>query len=197
MNSNKIIAVSNNNNQTFFDRLNYCLHSPQIPTTTFFEDQNKISLDLYINNTDLSLKIAELIKKDLKNVDLNIKRYNWTQYLNKLQQGNFNNQIFIMSYNYQNKFEFIFDNFYSGSEKNYSNYQNSRLDNLIEYIQLIDNQDSKKRAYQIIEEILLKESPFLISIQGGDSFLISDKLSGRDSFSNIYLDNNFEKLFFK
>lgn len=197
LNSNKIMSYSNTKaNQTFVDRLNNSLQSPQNQTKVEFKDQNS-AVDLNINNTAQSSKIAELIKKQLKNIKLNIKKYNWAEYLTKLQQNDFNNQLFIMSYNYQNKFDFIFDNFYSDSEKNYSNYQNSRLDNLVEYLELNNNQESQKRAYQIIEEILLQENPFLIFIQGGESYLISDKIAGYDSFSNIYLDNDFEKLFFK
>ncbi|MFP4370640.1 MAG: ABC transporter substrate-binding protein [Halanaerobium sp.] len=197
LNSNKIISISNTNNQIIFDRLDNCLQCSQNSAEADFEVQNQELLDLYINNSDQNLKFAELINKQLRDIDLNIKKYNWADYLKKLQQSNLNNQLFIMSYDYQNKFDFIYDNFYSKSDKNYSKYQNSRLDNLVEYLMLNNNQQSKKRAYQIIEEILMQENPFLISIQGGESYLMSEKISEPDWFSNIYLDNNFEKLFFK
>lgn len=198
LNSNKIMSYSNiKADQTFVDRFNNSLQSPQNQTRVEINDQDKSAVDLNINNTAQSAKIAELLKKQLKNIKLNIKKYNWVEYLTELQKSGFNNQLFIMSYNYQNKFDFMFDNFYSDSEKNYSNYQNRRLDNLVEYLELNNNQESQKRAYQIIEEILLQENPFLMFIQGGESYLISDKIAGYDSFSNIYLDNDFEKLFCK
>jgi peptide/nickel transport system substrate-binding protein len=163
-----------------------------------FNTAENPSLNIAVNDSDLSLKTAELIKKELKslNINLKIKNYSWTDYLNILK-NNLNSELFIMSYNYENKFDFIADNFYSESENNYFNYENRRVDNLIDYIKLTKNKNNQDIAYNIIEEILLTDNPFIFIFQAADNYLISNQLSNQELFKNIYTRNNFELLYFK
>ncbi|CCU78016.1 ABC peptide transporter, periplasmic binding protein [Halanaerobium saccharolyticum subsp. saccharolyticum DSM 6643] len=158
----------------------------------------KYLLEIAINNSKLNNKISQLIKKELKSnyIDLDINEYNWTKYLNILKDD-LNGQLFIMTYNYNNKFNFITDNFYSESENNYFNYENRRLDNLIDYIKLTKNENKQDKAYEIIEEILLNDNPFIFILQSQDNYLITNQLLNQDIFENIYTRNNFELLYFK
>ncbi len=156
------------------------------------------SLTIAVNNYEISLKTAELIKKELRsdNTDLNIIDYNWSKYLNVLK-NDLNSQLFLMSYNYENKFKFIADNFHSKSKNNYFNYENRRVDNLIDYIKLTENKTKQNKAYSIIENILLTDNPFLFILQSQDNYLISNQLFNQEIFENIYTRNNFELLYFK
>jgi peptide/nickel transport system substrate-binding protein len=127
---------------------------------------------------------------------LEVENYNWSQYLKHLK-NNYQKDLFIMSYSYENKFDFIADNFYSESEKNYFNYENRRIDNLIDYIKLTKNRENQDKAYAIIEEILLIENPYLVIFKGIDNFLISKKLMNQEIFKNIHTKDSLELLYFK
>ncbi|RAK10508.1 peptide/nickel transport system substrate-binding protein [Halanaerobium saccharolyticum] len=157
------------------------------------------NLQLITNNSKINNQLAEFIKNKFKedNIDLEIKEYNWAEYFKKLNSPVFESQLFIMSANYNNRFEFINDNFYSTAENNFFNYQNERMDNLIDYLKLVNNNESRERAYEIITEILVNDSPFLFLIQGADSYLISEEIKNQEIFKNIYSKYNFEMLYFE
>ena len=167
----------------------------KISKTSKWEEQK---LSIAVNNTEQSLKIAKYLEEKLEsiNFDLKINKYNWMEYLSALKNNSLKEELFIMTYTYNNDFDFAADNFYSTSEKNYFNYKNSRLDNLVDYLKLVSNKNSKKRAYKIIEEILLEDNPFLFFLTGTDNYLVSEKISGLDFFQYIYLNNDFERLTF-
>jgi peptide/nickel transport system substrate-binding protein len=150
------------------------------------------------NNSNFSLKTIELLKTEFNKfgMKLEVENYNWSQYLKHLK-NNYQKDLFIMSYSYENKFDFIADNFYSESEKNYFNYENRRIDNLIDYIKLTKNRENQDKAYAIIEEILLIENPYLVIFKGIDNFLISKKLMNQEIFKNIHTKDSLELLYFK
>ena len=103
----------------------------------------------------------------------------------------------MMSYSYENKFEFIADNFYSKSEKNYFNYENRRIDNLIDYIKLTKNMENQNIAYTIMEEILFHDNPYLVIFKGVDLFLISEKLPNQKILDNIHTKDKLELFYFE
>jgi peptide/nickel transport system substrate-binding protein len=157
------------------------------------------NLGLTINNSKTVIKIAEYMKNQLKSKDigLEIKKYNWAEYLKKLKNQNIDSQFFIMTSEYSNRFQFIYDNFYSASDKNYFGYHNNRLDNMIDYLKLINNLQNRESAYKIITEILVNDNPFLFLFEGADSYLISKEIKNQDIFEDSYLKYNFEMLYFE
>lgn len=199
---NKTLKLNNlnykNNKADGFELLNSIYCQNQIIKDNKGETFNKISLKMIVNNSDFNLKIAELLKAKFKtlNINLEVKTYNWTKYLRNLQ-NNLDSDLFMMSYTYDNKFDFISDNFYSKSKKNFFDYQNSRVDNLIDYIKLTKDKELQNKAYSIIKEILAADNPYLLIFKSQDNYLISDKLLNQDIFSNIYTRNNLESLYFK
>jgi peptide/nickel transport system substrate-binding protein len=160
-------------------------------------NNEKYALTIALNNSDCSLKTAELINTEFEtsNIDLTIKDYSWSEYLNILKNDP-NSQLFIMSYNYENKFNFIVDNFYSKSDKNYFNYENRRVDNLIDYIKLTKDKNKQNKSYAIIEEIVIIDNPFTFILQSQDNYLISNQLLNQDIFENIHTRHSFERLYF-
>lgn len=199
---NQIVKVNNFiHSQNMSDGFNL-LNRISAQSEAALENEQSIlddfELKIITNNSDLSLKTAEFLKTELKkiNVKLQVEKYNWIQYLKQLQK-NSNHDLFVMSYDYENKFDFVADNFYSGSEKNYFSYENSRIDNLIDYIRLTKNKENQNRAYAIIEEILIKDNPYLVLLKGVNHFLVSDKLSNYDFLENINSKNRFELLYFE
>ncbi|MEC9489337.1 MAG: ABC transporter substrate-binding protein, partial [Halanaerobiales bacterium] len=150
-------------------------------------DREINNLGLTINNSKTAIRIAEYMKNQLKSkdIELEIKKYNWAEYLKKLKNQNIDSQFFIMTSEYNSRFQFIYDNFYSTSAKNYSGYHNSRLDNMIDYLKLINNSQNRERAYKIITEILVNDNPFLFLFEGADSYLISKKINNMKLIKNI------------
>ncbi|ADO77589.1 ABC transporter substrate-binding protein [Halanaerobium praevalens] len=140
--------------------------------------KNTLAL-LNINNSEQSRAIALFLKQNFekKEIDFIFKKYDWLEYLKSLKNNNFENQLILMSYTYQNQFEFIFDNFYSTSSNNYFNYKNKRLNNLINYLKITSDSAKQQQAYQIIAEILAKDSPILKSFRAVDNYLFADELA--------------------
>lgn len=166
-------------------------------------NNSELVLTIAINKSQLSLKLAEIIKNKLKkeNIDLKIKKYSWVDFFNNL--GNNNDDLFIMTSEYHNKYQFIADNFYSTSNSNFFNYKNRRVDNLIDYLKIEINENSREQAYKILEEILTKDNPFILIFQPIDNYLISSKLSTNLTsedllkYPYLYENNIFEALYFK
>lgn len=190
-----IVPAAEINNQSFLEKLGQKLQS----SSKVNFDNNIEDLILVINDSKTNIQIANYLKNELKakNINLKVKRYNWTEYLNNLNDRDLNGHLFIMSADYKNQFEFIFDNFYSTSKANYSGYQNDRLDNLIDYLKLVDNEQSRKRASEIVTDIIIEDNPFLFLFQRADNYLISNKVANKEIFMNIFSKNNFEKLYFE
>ena len=156
-------------------------------------------INIVVNDSTKSLQISELMRDRFKSnkIELEINKYSWSEYLDIITNSNFNGQLFIMTYNYKNKFEFLSDNFYSNSESNYFNYENRRLDNLVDYLKLENSQSSRKQAYSIIENILIDDNPIVFLIQGADSYLVTDRIENLNLLNNIFTKDKFELLYFK
>lgn len=152
------------------------------------------NLNLMANNSELHQETMSLLKNILDdNLEIKINFYNWANYLTKLKEDN-KNDMFLMTYNFGNKFDFFYDNFYSTSELNYFNYNNSRIDNLLDYLILSENEKNNIRAYNLIEKILKNDNPYLFNLDSADNYLIDIKLQEIDKLENIYLNKPFNYL---
>ncbi len=193
--NNFIVPAADINSQPLLSKLSQNLQSSK---NNNFNDSLE-DIKLVINDSKTNIQIANYLKDELRaeSINLEIKEYNWAEYLNMLNNEDLQNYLFIMSAEYNNKFEFILDNFYSTSENNYFDYQNKRIDNLIDYLKLVDSSQSRDRASEIIMEILINENPFVFLFQGADNYLVSDKIVMNDIFKNYNSKNNFETVYFK
>lgn len=192
---NFILPADNINSQPFLFKLSKNLQNSK---NINLNDSLK-ELKLAVNDSKTNIQIANQLKNELKteNINLDIKKYNWAEYLNRLNTRNLNSNLFMMSADYNNRFEFIRDNLYSTSKANYFGYQNKRLDNLIDYLKLVNNKQNSERAFEIITDIIIGDNPFVFLFQGADSYLVSDRLVNQDIFKNMYLKYDFERLYFK
>ncbi|MFW5718796.1 MAG: ABC transporter substrate-binding protein [Halanaerobium sp.] len=168
------------------------------------EGEIKIEAELpvleFINSqSDKSENIAKLIKDKLRDNKIEVDRedFSWSEYIRALKDDQLKSDLFLMTYQYQNRFEFLKDNFYSDSELNFFNYKNSRLDNLVDYLKLADTKESQEQAYQIIEEILISDKPLMFLMKKREPHLISKKLVNQDLFDSPFSKNKFELLYFK
>ncbi|TDO92101.1 peptide/nickel transport system substrate-binding protein [Halanaerobium saccharolyticum] len=193
--NNLILPGASSNNQQLLAKIRENLVKNDSATL----DNELNNLSLTINNSKTAIKIAEYMKNQLKSKDikLEVKKYNWAEYFKKVKSQNIDSQLFIMSSKYSSRFQFIYDNFYSTSAKNYFGYHNSRVDNMIDYLKLISSRQNREKAYEIITEILINDNPFVFLLQGADSYLISSKIKNEELFKNVYSKYNFEMLYFE
>lgn len=161
-----------------------------------------LKLRLLINDKDLNIKAAEEIKKQFSkyDIELEIVKLNWVDYINKIEGNSEEYDLFFMSYKTNNIFEFLRENFYSetGDQKdNYFNYDNSRLNYLLDYLEIETAADKRDRALEIIEDIISSDIPAFYLMQGAESYLIENKVKYFEKFNNynnqfykyIYLEN--------
>ncbi len=192
---NYILPSNNFMEQSFF---NYLSTNLQKNKNIDFEPVSE-EIVLVINDSQTNIKAAGVLKKlfEAENISLKIEKNSWAEYLNKLNTQNINGDLFIMTADYNNNFEFVYNNLYSNSNANYFAYKNKRLDNLLDYLKLINNQQTNERAFEIIKEIIVNDNPFVFLLQGTDHFLVSDRLLNQHIFKNYHQKYNFEKLYFK
>lgn len=194
--SNLMLPTSNNDEEVYIQKLYKLAQQKKVEN---YNLENEIQeLNFVSSDSKNSTDIAELIKSKLQTNELkvDVNQYSWSEYLN-LINSDFNDQLFLMTYQYQNKFDFLADNFYSESELNYFSYNNQRVDNLIDYLKLVRSQESLKQAYQIIDEILVNDNPYIFLLQGAESRIFSDRIANQDLFKNIHLKDNYELIYLR
>ena len=190
---NYVLPADNSNKNSILPYL-----SSDLQKNIEFNQLSK-ELVLAINDSKTNIETAEQIKRVLaaENISLEINNYSWAEFFNKLKSRNINADLFIFSADYNNSFEFIYNNLYSKFSQNYFSYQNKRLDNLIDYLKLVNSEETNKQAFEIIKEIIVNDSPFVFLLQGADYYLVSNALSNLDIFQNHYQKYDFEKIYFK
>lgn len=153
-----------------------------------------VNLDIAFNNSKENIKIANLLKQKLDSYNININKYSWTEYLNKLKNRSFSEDLFMLKINYENKFQFLEDYFHSSSDLNYYDYDNHRVNTLLDYIKITKNKENQDKAYQIIKDILAKNNLFVLVFQNSDSYLFNQKIEGLDHLKNSSFSSNFKYL---
>lgn len=203
LDENRLLKELNLNNYISASDIekNYSLIELFTKDNNYNLENNDESLDnkffnLIFNESLENTKIAEAVKKELNDskVELNLNPKSWSGYLRTINSKNFEEELFLISYKYENKFNFIYDNFYSSSDLNYYNYNNSRLDTLLDYLKLENRESNQKQAYELLEEIISDQYPFLYLFQGADSYLKSEGLKNADILNNIFLNQQYKLL---
>ncbi len=144
-------------------------------------------LKLIINNKDLNIKAAEEIKKQFSKyeIELEITKLNWVEYINEIEENSGDYDLFFMSYKTNNVFEFLRENFYSETEdqkNNYFNYHNSRLNYLLDYLEIETAADKRDRAIEIIQDVIHSDVPAFYIMQSAETYLIENRLKYLEKF---------------
>jgi ABC-type transport system substrate-binding protein len=144
-------------------------------------------LKLIINNKDLNIKAAEEIKKQFSKyeIELEITKLNWVEYINEIEENSGDYDLFFMSYKTNNVFEFLRENFYSETEdqkNNYFNYHNSRLNYLLDYLEIETAADKRDRAIEIIQDVIHSDVPAFYIMQSAETYLIENRLKYLENF---------------
>ncbi|MFW6282393.1 MAG: ABC transporter substrate-binding protein, partial [bacterium] len=153
------------------------------------ESSSDSKLKLMINNKDTNIKIAEEIKRQFSkyNIELEIVKLNWSNYIKEIESDRKKYDLFFMSYNINNIFSFIRENFYSETEEekdNYFNYDNSRLNYLLDYLEIETDPAKRDKAFEIIKDIIYSDIPAFYLMQSADTFLVKNKVEFLEKFND-------------
>jgi len=165
-------------------------------------DNKTLKLTLAVNSDNLNISIAEEIKKQLAEFDINleIKKFSWLKYIEKINSSKDEFDMIMINYDYNNIIKFLRDNYYSSriSSENNHNYYSERLNYLLDYYEIETSASKRNRALQIIKDITAEDLPALYLFQGAETYLIKNTVKstknpvnyiGEGMLKYIYLNN--------
>ncbi len=165
------------------------------------KNQSNLKLKLAVNNKDFNIQVAEEVKKQLSqfNIELEIEVLSWTKYLDNINSNNGNYDLFLQSSDIYNIFKYLRENFYSNGiedKSNIYNYQNDRLNYLLDYLVIESSLEKRNRAYSLINNIIQSDIPALYLFQGAESYLIDEDINNTEEFNNFYRKDQFKYIHF-
>lgn len=123
--------------------------------------------------------IMSCIQADLTAVGLNVEQdtKEWAAYLQGLTDGDF--QIGRMGWiaDYPTLDNFIFPNFYSTADNNYSRYNNPEVDAAIDDARKIADEDERKDAYRKINQMVADDMPIIPIMFYAHQHVASDRVN--------------------
>ena len=123
--------------------------------------------------------IMSCIQADLTAVGLNVEQdtKEWAAYLQGLTDGDF--QIGRMGWiaDYPTLDNFIFPNFYSTADNNYSRYNNPEVDAAIDDARKIADEDDRKEAYRKINQMIADDMPVIPIMFYAHQHVASDRVN--------------------
>jgi len=164
-------------------------------------EQSNLKFHLVTNNKEFNLKVAEEIKKQLSqyNIELQIEKLSWTNYLEKINSDNKGDyDLFLQSSDIYNVFKYLRENFYSNALKDHSNlynYQNDRLNYLLDYLEIESSAAKRNRAYNLINNIIESDLPALYLFQSANAYLVDEDLSNTELFNNFYRKDQYKYIY--
>lgn len=147
-----------------------------------FDLNSNLSINLAVNENSLNQKIAEEIKEQLRDygISIEIEKRNWVNHLNFKDNSLLKEEYLIArTSDIAAPYNFIYENFHSDnlrSGSNYNAFNNSRLDNLLEYIKIESDPNNRERAFELIKEIIQSETPVIYLFQSAESYLIDKRI---------------------
>lgn len=148
-----------------------------------------LSFNLIVQSSnEKRVKIAEIIKEQLKQIDIEIivKKVSDQQYKEYLKNKNYD----IIFTGINNGFSIDIEYFYG--ENNIANYNNDEVKSISNEIKNIDDEELFKEKYNKIFEIVQDEMPYIGLYRNKNSMILNQKVSGEINPNNYSLFYNFE-----
>ena len=149
-----------------------------------------IYLDLIVDSSNKQrVKVAELIKKQLEDVGINVSLYNVSNssYKNYLKNKNYDMIITGVYNGYSPSLEYFL------GKDNISNYKNDEITNIFNDLKTINDETEIKEKYKRIIEIYEDEQPFICLYRNKLKVIYSMKLTGDFTPNNYTTYYNLEK----
>ena len=123
--------------------------------------------------------IMSCIQADLTAVGLNVEQdtKEWAAYLQGLTDGTFQMGRLGWIADYPTLDNFIFPNFYSTADNNYSRYNNPEVDAAIDDARKIADEDDRKDAYRKINQMVADDMPIIPIMFYAHQHVASDRVN--------------------
>lgn len=123
--------------------------------------------------------IMSCIQADLTAVGLNVEQdtKEWAAYLQGLTDGDFQMGRLGWIADYPTLDNFIFPNFYSTADNNYSRYNNPEVDAAIDDARKIVDEDDRKDAYRKINQMVADDMPIIPIMFYAHQHVASDRVN--------------------
>ena len=123
--------------------------------------------------------IMSCIQADLTAVGLNVEQdtKEWAAYLQSLTDGDFQMGRLGWIADYPTLDNFIFPNFYSTADNNYSRYNNPEVDAAIDDARKIADEDERKDAYRKINQMVADDMPIIPIMFYAHQHVASDRVN--------------------
>lgn len=123
--------------------------------------------------------IMSCIQADLTAVGLNVEQdtKEWAAYLQGLTDGDFQMGRLGWIADYPTLDNFIFPNFYSTADNNYSRYNNPEVDAAIDDARKIADEDERKDAYRKINQMVADDMPIIPIMFYAHQHVASDRVN--------------------
>ncbi|OFK23346.1 ABC transporter substrate-binding protein [Olsenella sp. HMSC062G07] len=128
--------------------------------------------------------IMSIVQSDLEAVGFKVTQESqeWASYLTKLGDGNFQMGRLGWIADYPTMDNFIYPNFYSTADNNYSKYNNPAVDKAIDAARQITDEDKRKEAFRAINKTLGEDMPII------PLMFYSHNWVGSSRIEKLYLD---------
>ena len=123
--------------------------------------------------------VMSCIQADLTAVGLNVEQdtKEWAAYLQGLTDGDFQMGRLGWIADYPTLDNFIFPNFYSTADNNYSRYNNPEVDAAIDDARKIVDEDDRKDAYRKINQMIADDMPIIPIMFYAHQHVASDRVN--------------------
>lgn len=123
--------------------------------------------------------IMSAIQADLEAVGFTVEQSSqeWASYLTALGDGNYQVGRLGWTADYPTLDNFIYPNFYSTADNNYSKYNNSKVDAAIDEARQITDDDERRAAFRKINQMVAEDLPIIPIMWYSHTFIVSSNVA--------------------
>ncbi len=127
------------------------------------DGKRDISITLSYNTGGGHEDIMSIIQGDLEKIGIQVKQAGteWAAYLQTLSDGSFQLARLGWTMDYPTMDNFLYPNFFSTAENNYSKYSNAEVDQALSDARKIIDEDERKEAYRAINQMIGNDMPVI------------------------------------
>ncbi|KNF09473.1 oligopeptide ABC transport system substrate binding protein AppA [Gottschalkia purinilytica] len=169
-----------------------------------YEDENgkKLTIKITTNSSNqLRMKTTDIIASNLKSIGIEVEKdykdielenvteetelTDWQQLQSKLTSGNYQVAVLGWELSYIPDISFMF---HSSGTDNFINYNNEKMDDLLNNVKSSISREEKKKAYAKLQKYILDELPYVSLFFTNGSILGYKRVEGdiQPSFVNVY-----------
>lgn len=159
----------------------YCEYDPDRATQILSDadiDPSSISVELFYNSDGGHEDIMSSIQSDLEDIGITVTQASveWATYLTNLSDGEFQLARLGWIADYPTQDNFLYPNFYSTADNNYSNYNNPDVDAALLEARQIEDEDERRAAYRQICATIGADLPIIPIMFYTHNYVCSERM---------------------